>query len=293
MRARQLAAVVVISAATVVATDLMMHSSLLRMLRPQVVAPADGAIVSGAVTVRWEGPQPMQAVLTGGGQRVDLGLRESPFDIDESRFPRPGQYGVELRSPRFGSWIGADRRFMVRRARERGATADTGGDGPGPGGGAGGAARGGAQPALDDQALIAALGERDRLRAEVADLENQLATLREDTDDLDAALEELQADTEARLAAGDSQREELAREHLLALQENQLLRMRMESIPPCTAWGYVALPRPQTSPPSRLVVVSDRAGNVFRTEAACVRVRRADPTGASPCACVGPVWGGG
>ena len=91
--------------------------------------------------------------------------------------------------------------------------------------------------------------------------------LREDNADLGQALDELQADTDARLAAADQQRDELAREHLLALQENQFLRLRMDSIPPCTVWGYLTYPRPQTNPPSRLVLVSDRNGTVFRSEA--------------------------
>jgi hypothetical protein len=285
MRVRQVVAVALVAAGTVIATDLFMQSTLLRTLRPRILSPPDGAIVSAPVTVRWDGPQPMTAVLTSGGMRVDLGQRESPFDIDESRFPRPGQYGVELRSPRLGGWVGADRRFMVRRARER---EPAGADAPE----AGTAPARAAQDAPDGEVLTALTAERDRLRTEVTELQTQLETLREDNEDLDGALEELQADTDSRLAASDSQREELTREHLLALQENQFLRQRMDSLPPCTAWGYVSVPRPLTSPPSRLVLVSDRAGNVFRTEAACSRVRRADPTGASPCACVGTVWSG-
>ena len=63
--------------------------------------------------------------------------------------------------------------------------------------------------------------------------------------------------------------------------------MRLASIPSCTVWGYLATTRPQTSPPSRLLRVSDRAGNVFRSELQCAGVRRADPAGLSPCACVG------
>jgi hypothetical protein len=286
MRVGQLLVLAVVSAGAVVATDLAMHSSLLRLLRPRVVSPADGAIVTGPVSVSWEGPQPMQATLTGSGQRIDLGLRESPFEIDPSRFPRPGQYGIELRVPRFGAFIGADRRFMVRRARERVADAEA--------------------PAIDEPAAPASArppapgnsetnqqmqAERDQLRTKVEDLEDQIVKLREDNADLGQALDELQADTDARLAAADQQRDELAREHLLALQENQFLRLRMDSIPPCTVWGYLTYPRPQTNPPSRLVLVSDRNGTVFRSEADCSRVRRTDRGGASACVCVGAVWG--
>jgi hypothetical protein len=133
--------------------------------------------------------------------------------------------------------------------------------------------------------------ERDQLRAQVEGLNEQIKQLREDNADLGQALDELQADTDARLAAADQQRDELAREHLRALQENQGLRLRMDSIPPCTVWGYLAYPRPQTNPPSRLVRVSDGNATVFRSEADCTRIRRIDPGGASPCACVGAVWG--
>ena len=123
MRLAQFAGIALVCAGAVVATDFVMHTSLLRLVRPRVLSPADGAIVTGPVSVIWEGPQPMQVTLTSGGQRIDLGLRESPFEIDPSRFPRPGQYGIELRAPRFGGVIGADRRFMVRRPRERAGTA--------------------------------------------------------------------------------------------------------------------------------------------------------------------------
>ncbi len=119
MRLQQVVGLALVSAGAVAATDLMMQSSLLRIVRPRIVAPADGAIVTAPISVSWEGPQPMEATLTGNGQRIELGLRDSPFEIDASRIVRPGQYGIELRAARFGSLIGAERRFMVRRARDR------------------------------------------------------------------------------------------------------------------------------------------------------------------------------
>jgi hypothetical protein len=286
MRIGPLAGIAMVTAGVVAATDLAMHSSLLRLLRPRVLSPADGAIITGPVSVSWEGQQPMQATLTGSGQRIDLGLRESPFEIDPSRFPRPGQYGIELRAPLFGGVVGADRRFMVRRARDRAAGADPAGAEPPP------AAPPARPPVREPSEVQTQLqAERDQLRGEAEVLKSQLADLREDNADLGQALDELQADTDARLAAADQQRQELAREHLLALQENQFLRMRMDSIPGCTVWGYVSYPRPQTNPPSRMVLVSDRNGAVFRSEADCSRARRGDPGGGSPCACVGTVWG--
>ncbi len=131
------------------------------------------------------------------------------------------------------------------------------------------------------------------MRGELAAWQAEVTKLREDNADLEQSLDELQAQTDARLAAADQERQELAREHLRALQENQFLHQRLDTIPPCTAWGYVAYPRPQTNPPSRLVLAGDRSGAVFRSEPDCARARSVDPTGASPCVCVGPVWGGG
>src|SRR5512143_294511 len=158
MRVRQAVGVALVSAAAVVGADLFMHASLLRVLRPQVMAPADGAIVSGPVTVSWEGPEPMQAVLNGNGQRIDLGQRESPFEIDPSRFPRPGQYSLELSDPRFGRLISADRRLMVRRAINPRVAAAGGTEPPAPG-------ERPAQPSADVAELMA---ERDRMRVDLA-----------------------------------------------------------------------------------------------------------------------------
>src|SRR5262245_21486180 len=187
MRVGQMAGIALVGIGAVVATDLVMHSSLLRLLRPHVVSPADGAIVTGPVSVSWEGPQPMQATLTGSGQRIDLGLRESPFEIDPARFPRPGPYGIELRAPRFGALIGADRLFMVRRARERGAAAEepaaeTAPPKPPP-----------PHPPAGDGSDAQLQAERDQLRGEVEVLQGQLTKLREDNADLSQALDELQA----------------------------------------------------------------------------------------------------
>jgi hypothetical protein len=277
MRGWQVVGVALLSAAAVVVADLVMHSSLLRLLRPQILTPADGAIINGPVTVSWDGPQPMQATLTANGQRLDLGLRESPFEIDPTRFPRPGQYGVELRAAHFGSFIGADRRFMVRRAPLRGAAApiDTAESPP---------AERPAATAPDNSDLTS---ERDRLRVELATLQAELAATRREKDGSDDALDALQADSDARLAAAEAKRDELTRDVIAALQDNQTLRQRLASIPPCTVWGYMATPRMQGGAPLRMVMVSDRGGNVFRNQLQCVAAQRNDQTSASGCVCVG------
>lgn len=130
------------------------------------------------------------------------------------------------------------------------------------------------------------------MRVDLAALQTEVDTLKQQVagsaEDRDAAL----ADADARLAGIQAEQDALAREHLQALEENQLLRMRLQSVPPCTTWGYMAVPRPQTVPPSRFVLVSNRRGDVFRTEGQCLATRRADPTGVSGCVCVGTVWNG-
>ena len=281
MRLGQVVGIAMASAAAVVVADLLMHSSLLRTLRPQVLSPADGAIVSGPVTVQWDGPQPMQATLTGNGLRVNLGVRESPFEIDPSRFPRPGQYGVELSAPRFGGLVGAERRFMVRRAvHGRAAAAAAAAEAPA-------AAERETPPSTEVAELVA---ERDKLRVDLAGLQAEIETLRGDLADSNEAIDVTAADADARVLGAQAEHDAMAREHALMAEENEALRGRLQNIPPCLVWGYMAVPRPQTSPPSRMVLVSNRRGDVFRSEAQCLATRRGDPTGVSGCVCVASVF---
>ena len=281
MRLGQVVGIAMASAAAVVVADLLMHSSLLRTLRPQVLSPADGAIVSGPVTVQWDGPQPMQATLTGNGLRVNLGVRESPFEIDPSRFPRPGQYGVELSAPRFGGLVGAERRFMVRRAvHGRAAAAAAAAEAPA-------AAERETPPSTEVAELVA---ERDKLRVDLAGLQAEIETLRGDLADSNEAIDVTAADAEARVLGAQAEHDAMAREHALMAEENEALRGRLQNIPPCLVWGYMAVPRPQTSPPSRMVLVSNRRGDVFRSEAQCLATRGGDPTGVSGCVCVASVF---
>lgn len=281
MRGWRVVGIALAGAAAVIVADLLMHTSLLRLLQPRILTPADGAILTGPITVRWEGPQPMQATLTGNGVRINLGVRENPFEIDPSRFPRPGQYGLELRLPRFGL-IGSDRRFMVRRAVDGRA-----GDGGIVSGQAPAAAEREAPPAASDVSALAA--ERDKLRVDVAGLQAQLDALRAELAESDEALDATAADADARVLGALAEQEAMAREHGLMAAENDALRQRLASIPPCLVWGYMAVPRPQTSPPSRMVLVSNRRGDIFRSEAQCLVSRRSDPSGVSGCVCVGSV----
>ena len=277
---RRIAVVFLLSATTVMITDLTFKSTLLRTLWPVILTPADGAITNAPVTVRWEGPQPMLATLRRGGRRHALGLRPSPFEIDASLFHRAGQYAIELQSPKWGGLIQAERRFLVRQPPKEEPTpvpidkTDTGKD--------------------LDETISRLRSERDRIESENQSLYDENTTLRLDNRDLSQSVDDLneqQEQTNNRLAAVESQQAELMQQHMAALQENQLLRNRIQAVPDCTTWGYLSYPHPQTIPPTRrIVVVSNGQGVVFRSQLECALTRRDDPTAASPCACVGSVW---
>jgi hypothetical protein len=95
---RRVAWLIVACTVTVVITDVIVQTSLLRLIRPVVTQPADGAITKAPVSVQWEGVQPLAVTLTGSGLRQDLGSRHSPFELSRRLFPRSGQYLLTLRS---------------------------------------------------------------------------------------------------------------------------------------------------------------------------------------------------
>jgi hypothetical protein len=271
-------------ALAVIATDLAFSTTLLRAFRPLVTAPADGSISSPPIVVEWQGPRQLLVTLVRSGLRQDLGLHESPFEIESSLFAQDGQYEVEIRSPTLGRFVRAARRFHVRRAAP---AARESGDPTTPPG----------MPPVDMRAAY------ERLRAEKNQVEADLVALGQEKSRLEAEnhqlnndldeLDNLQDQSDLRLQQMETQNSSLLQEHMLALQENQFLRQRLQSLPTCTTWGYLSLPRPQTVPPTRRVVlVSNGRGQVFRSEADCIVSRRQDPTGISPCVCVGPVWDG-
>jgi hypothetical protein len=275
-------AAALLCALSVVVTDLAFGTSLLRVFRPIITSPPDGAITSPPVVVRWEGPQPLSVTLIRSGMREDLGLHESPFELDGVTLPQDGQYAIEIQSPTLGRLVRAERRFHIHRPQPA------------------------EEPPVDEEAAPAPsdlrgalerLGEeRNRVEAERATLAQEKASLevenRQLGEDLDA-LEDQRDRADQHLQEVDDQLATLMQEHLLAVQENQLLRQRLQSIPTCTTWGYLSLPRPQTVPPTRRVVlVSNGRGQIFRNEAECYVTRRQDPTGISPCVCVGAVWDG-
>jgi hypothetical protein len=278
---------IVACAITVVVVDVLVQTSLLRIVRPVITHPADGAITEVPVIIRWEGLEPLSVTLTGSGLRQELGPRHSPFELGQRLFPRPGQYRVTLRSPSFGRLIRTDRLFLVTLPEADEASAER-------------TAPDDEKPKNDAALLVARLREeRDRLATEKSSLNEDNRALTLDNRDFAADLDHLQQEsdqTAQRLAQVEAQQAELLEEHLLVVQENQLLRMRLDSLPACTTWGYLSYPRPQNIPQTRrIVLVSNGRGDVFRSQAECFVTRRNDPTAGSPCVCVGPVgpvWDG-
>lgn len=274
--------IIVGCALAVLVTDVVMQTSVLRFVRPVVTHPADGAITEAPVLVQWDGVQPLDATLIGSGLRQELGPRESPFELDRRLFPRPGQYRLALRSPAFGSLIRTERRFHVTLPKPAAPDQE---------------APSAERKHEDLSPLVARLREeRNRLATERSSLAEDKRSLELDNRDLNDELDHLQSlsdQTAQRLSQVEAQQAELLEEHLLVVQENQLLRMRLNNIPTCTTWGYLSYPRPQNIPRTRRVVlVSNGRGEVFRSQAECIATRRNDPTAGSPCVCVGSVWDG-
>jgi hypothetical protein len=270
---RQALALALLCVAVTVATDAMFRSSLSRALWPLVETPADGAVVSLPLTIRWEGPQELYVTLIGGDVREDLGLRQNPTEISAEYFPRPGQYRIELRSPVLGRWSATERRFLVPVPSSSPKAVDDDN-----------------QHIEDLTSALDQLGhQHEIMQSENAALYEENANLREENNGLATSLKDLrqtQTQTDARLEAIEAQRGELERQHRQALEENQLLRARIESIPECTNWGYVSYQRGAR----RVMLVSDGRGEVFRDQLQCEATRRSDPTAASPCICVGSPW---
>jgi regulator of replication initiation timing len=280
MSLRRILLIAVVVASAALAADLAFQSTLLRALWPVVLTPPDGAIVTPPITLRWEGPPHLSVVLITNGLRQDLGQHDSPFEIASDRFPRPGQYSVEVRSALLGAWSQTQRRFLVQLPEAA----------PEP------------TPCADRTGEIETLqGAVARLESERNEALEQIAALRQTTDQLQTEnaalaarvdeLHQLQDQLDAAQETAEGQREDAARQRQELSEENRLLRAQLESVPPCTTWGYLTYPRPQTIPTTRrLVVVSDSQGLIFRSQLQCEITRRVDRGAASPCVCVGQTW---
>jgi hypothetical protein len=283
---RQALALALICVVVTVATDAIFRSSLSRALWPLVEVPADGEVVALPLTIRWEGPQELYVTLVGGDVREDLGLRQNPTEVSAEHFPQPGPYRIELRSPILGRWSTTKRRFLVRARSTPPSLA------------AKKAAVDNGNGRIED---LTSATNRSRRQAEITNAENaalygentslrgENANLREENTNLATSLQDvrnLQTQTVARLDAIEAQQSELESQYRQALEENQLLRARIASIPDCTTWAYVSYQRGVRF----VMLVSDGRGGVFHDQLQCEATRRVDLTAASPCTCVGSPW---
>jgi len=217
---------------------------------------------------------------TGEAPR-DLGLRESPFELGADQFQREGGYLLELEAPGLGGWVGATRRFQIHTAKAEPS------EPPPPD-----------EPAREGtdimRALNVARAARDRAHQRAKFLTEENSALREESARLAKQLETVYASQEHNAADVAEVERRLAQvqDEVRALtEENAALRLRLSSVLPCSVWGYYGYSRSATSP-RRILVVSDFRGQVFRFQAPCESMRRADATATSVCFCVGNPWGG-
>lgn len=264
------------------AGDVVFRASLLRQLRPVILSPADQAVVAPPIRVMWDGPQRMQVFLSIAGEaQRDLGVHESPVEITSEQFPREGGYGIELRALRFGGWIHAARWFQVHAAPARRAEPEQ-------------KNRAGETRELL-RALEAARTARDKAQERTKFLHEENAALRDESERLAKQLEDLfkiREEEAERAAELERRLAQVGEENRGLAEENAAIRQRLSGVIPCTVWGYVSYPHPQTFPPTRrALMVADPRGQIFRGQPECELIRRGDPSAASICFCVGNSWG--
>jgi regulator of replication initiation timing len=142
----------------------------------------------------------------------------------------------------------------------------------------------------------AARTARDKALGRTKFLSEENAALRDESERLAKQLEALyksQDDETERTAELERRLAQLSEENRALTDENAAIRQRLSTVVPCTVWGYFSFPQPQMIPLTRRALnVSDGRGQVFRTQPECELIRRADPTAASICFCVGNSWGG-
>jgi hypothetical protein len=275
--------IAVFSFAGIIAGDVLFRTSLLNHIRPVILSPSDQAVVDPPVHLVWDGPQQMRVLLSMAGEAArDLGVHESPLDIPSDQFPRDGGYGIEVRSLSFGGWFRATRWFQVHATPETQQEPDQ---------------KTRAWDAKDLlRALEAARTARDKALGRTKFLSEENAALRDESERLAKQLEALyksQEEETERTAELERRLAQLSEENRSLGDENAAIRQRLSTVVPCTVWGYFSFPQPQMIPLTRRALnVSDGRGQVFRTQPECEIIRRADPTAASICFCVGNSWGG-
>jgi hypothetical protein len=266
----------------IVAGDLFFRSSLLSRVRPIILTPREQAVMDAPVEVRWDGPEEMRVILTPVGDAPrELGVKTSPFEIGRSELLRDGGYKVELQALRFGDWIRTERLFQVYAAPPPKPDEQDDGD------------------VVENRFLLSALDAvrrvRDQARGRAKQYRLENSVLRDETARLSEqieALQRLQDDDLVHAEDLETRFLQLAGQFRALSEENLALRMRLETVIPCTVWGYYSYPRPNTIPATRqIVAVTDSQARIFRNQLECEAVRRDDPTASSTCFCVGNSWG--
>ena len=212
-------------AAAALAGDILFRASLLRTVRPVILAPTDGAAVSLPVRLHWEGPRRMRVIVWHAGrERWDLGVRESPAELPTKYFTRRGLYSVEIKSPRLGDWISSRRSFSIRTARVPPAAREQAG-------------LSGQLAALQKSVLGLRLAQQE-MRDENASPYEESAAIREEHAILTEALNRL-AEGERRAtnraAARERQYAELQEAHRVLRQESQRLLARPAAATRCAS----------------------------------------------------------
>ncbi len=271
-------------ALAVFVADVLFRTSVLQYVRPIILTPTYKAVLLPPVELRWSGPQAMRVVLAiAGGDRQDLGIQKSPFEISADNFPRDGGYEISVEAPRWGGWIRAQQVFQLHsETPEVPAVEPT----PEP-----------APTGLRDltRALASARATRNRSQDRVRFLREENRTLQTEKERLAKELETAYAtqdDDAERFDHLQEQGDQLAEENRVLADALAALRLRLASVISCTVWGYYGgYPVHGSSGARRTLVVSDAGGQVFRLQPQCEMFRVTDSTAASPCFCIGNSWG--
>jgi hypothetical protein len=278
-------ATILLCGAAVFAADTAFRGSLLTHVRPIILTPGVRAATTTPVQLRWEGPRDMRVLLyPSGAEPVDLGVQQSPFEIAAAAFPRDGGYRIDIRHPRFGTWIRARQWFHLTVPPPAEAPAE-----PPP------TASGDAEIKELESVLEAERQTREAERLRRQALAQEARALRQESErlaeEVESLYEEQEEDSEY-IARLETRIDQLTREQRSLSEESAALQLRLSRVIPCSVWGYYSYPRPQTIPVTRrLLRVSTNVGRIFRFAVECEAVRRGDETAASECFCVGNSFG--
>lgn len=264
--------------------DVLFRTSVLQFVRPIILTPTHQAVLVPPVELRWSGPDAMRVVLAiSGGDRQDLGIHRSPFEIAADNFPRDGGYEVAIEAQRWGRWIRAQQVFQVHSEMPEETAVEPTPESPPTG--------------LRDltRALESARATRNRSQDRVRFLREENRALQAEKERLAKELEtaySTQDDDAERFEHLREQGDQLAEENRVLADALAALRLRLANVISCTVWGYYGgYPVHGSSGARRTLVVSDAGGQVFRLQPQCELFRSTDSTSASPCFCVGNSWG--